>query len=102
MPLYGPRAFSFSEYFWSPPSPGSLAINSGDTVTIQFSNVSGSGWSFGVQLYNINSGNYTSVKIATPSNPQITFTDMLAGNYRAYVVNNLPGTSWSGNIAILW
>jgi hypothetical protein len=100
--MYGPKAFSFSEDFWSPPAPGSLPMESGASPTIYFQDVSGSGWSFSVQLYNVDTDRWTIAKTATSSNPQVTFTDMLSGHYRAYVQNNLPGTSWSGWIYIMW
>lgn len=102
MSLY-PGSFSFSNYFWTPRLDyPPLAISSGSTVVVSFQNVSGSGWSFDVKLVNEDTGNETTFKTATSSNPQVTFTDMRAGNYRAYVRNNLSGTSWSGWVYILW
>lgn len=101
--LYGPAYFDFSDYFWAPRLDYSpLSIGSGSTVVVKFSSVSGDGWSFGVKLVNMDTWNSTTVKTATSSNPQVTFTDMLSGNYRAYVTNNQSGTSWSGYIYIMW
>ncbi|MEG6511498.1 hypothetical protein V6C32_06205 [Desulforamulus ruminis] len=99
MALYGPAYFNFSDYVWSPAEPGKIVLGSGDTVVVQFT-VNGS-WSFSVQLYNIDTGRWTVAKTANSSNPQVTFTDMLAGNYRAYIKNNLSGT-WAGYLYILW
>ncbi|MDF9409938.1 MAG: hypothetical protein A4E52_01317 [Pelotomaculum sp. PtaB.Bin013] len=101
--LYGPAYFNFSNFFWAPRLDlSALAISSGSTVVVRFVDVSGDGWSFGVKLVNEDTGNSTTVKTATSSNPQVTFTDMLTGHYRAYVTNNQSGTSWSGYIYIMW
>lgn len=69
---------------------------------VQFGSMSGSGWAFAVQLYNVNTGRYTPAHIVTSSNPSTTFTDMVDGNYRIYVVNADPSTSWSGTIYMLY
>lgn len=84
------------------PSNGSLPVTGGTSATVQFGDISGSGWSFGVQLYNVNTDNYTPVHVVTSSNPSTTFTDLVDGNFKIYVVNNQPGTSWSGTIYMLY
>lgn len=96
------ESFSISSSPKYYPSGGSLAVTGGTSAVVQFGSMSGSGWSFAVQLYNVNTGNYTPVHIVTSSNPSTTFTDLIDGNFRIYVVNTQSGTSWSGTIYMLY
>lgn len=100
--LYTDSTFNISDSPKYYPSSGSLPVTGGTSATVQFGSMSGSGWSFSVQLYNVNTGNYTPAHIVNSSNPSTTFTDLVDGNFKIYVVNTQYGTSWSGTIYMLY
>ncbi len=99
MAQYGPKPFyNFSYTLISPPDH-TLTVAGGSNVSVAFSNMSGSGWSFGVVLWNPKTNRHTPWHTVTSSNPSTVFTNMSAGEYQL-VVHNGDFNTWSGELTI--